>query len=175
MAEKKVYTLGLASVKMGAIAQDGGMGSSLAALGYTYKDSCTLTCEDPETNDFYAEEVDDPVVSISKAGKTTLEFSLMNPSPEQLVILMGGTASASSGSGDNDTWEAPDSMPSIEKSVEITPKQGYKIEIPRMKIEAKLDGNIGQSDLFMVKVKGTILQPTKSGEKKMKLTQLAAS
>jgi hypothetical protein len=102
-----VYTLGLASIEMGAVGSDGGMGTSLAQLGYTNKDSCSFTQEDPETEEFYAEEVDDPVVSISRAGKKTFNFSVMNPDVEVLTALLGGT---SSGTGDAAVWSAPDTI-----------------------------------------------------------------
>ena len=45
--EKKVFTLGLASIEMGEVG-----GGSKAALGYTYQDTCKMTQEDPETTDF---------------------------------------------------------------------------------------------------------------------------
>lgn len=67
---KKVYTIGLAKIEVGDMAAGGDMGTSLASLGYTYQDTCRMTQEDPETTDHYAEEVDDPVVSISRGGKT---------------------------------------------------------------------------------------------------------
>ena len=61
MAEaKKTYTIGLSKIEVGAIAEDGGMTRYLRVLGYTYQDPCTMTQEDPETTDHYAEEVDDP-------------------------------------------------------------------------------------------------------------------
>lgn len=172
MAEKKVFTLGLSKIEMGDIAQDGGMGTTLAQLGYTYKDSCTLTQEDPETNDFYAEEVDDPVVSISKAGKSTINFQLMNPSPEVLVTLMGGTASASVQAGDNDIWEAPDTLPEIEQSVRITPSQGYQLDIPRAKVVAKIIGDFKKTALMLIDVTLTVMQPTKTSTAKIKAIQL---
>ena len=175
MAEQRVYTLGLSKIEIGDIAQDGGMGSTLSQMGYTYKDTCTLTSEDPEKTEHYVEEVDDPVVVLSKAGKTTIDFSLANPSPETLVALAGGTASASVSGGEKDIWEAPDSLPTIEKSIKLTPKQGYIIEIPRGNITAKMDGNLNQGDLFMLKVNIVVMKPTKSGEAKWKLTKIAAS
>ena len=47
MAEaKKTYTIGLSKIEVGAIAEDGGMGDTLAVLGYTYQDTCTMTQED---------------------------------------------------------------------------------------------------------------------------------
>ena len=107
---KAIYTLGLSKIEVGAIAADGGMGESLEQLGYTYQDTCKMTQEDPETTDHYAEEVDDPVVSISRGGKTNFAFSIMNPSVTVLADLLGGTADESNGK-----WEAPDKIPVVEK------------------------------------------------------------
>ena len=90
MAAKKTYTIGLSKIEVGAIAEDGGMGETLDVLGYTYQDTCTMTQEDPETTDHYAEEVDDPVISISQGGKTNSNFSIMNPSAELKAALSGG-------------------------------------------------------------------------------------
>lgn len=171
---KRVYTIGLSKIEIGDIALDGDMGSNLEQLGYTYKDTCTMTQEDPEENDFYAEEEDDPVKSISKAGKISFNFSLMNPSPEAMVSLMGGTASKSSqGLTDNDTWNAPNTSVQIEKSVKITPVTGYTISVPRMKIVAKINAEFKKSGIFLVEVAGTVLAPEKNGVSK--LSAVAAS
>ena len=136
---KHVYTLGLSEIKMGAIAGDGGMGSSLASLGYTYQDTAQMITEDAAVTDFYAEEVDDPVVSIGRAGKIQFKWSLMNPSPDDLETLIGGTASKSDNQlTDNDVWSAPDSHTVIEKSLEITPKQGLKFSVPAPRLKPSL-------------------------------------
>lgn len=173
---KKVYTIGLSKIEMGDIAADGGMGGTLEQLGYTYQDTCTMSQDDPETNEFYAEEEDDPVVAISKNGKTTFNFSLMNPSPEAMVTLMGGTASKSESTlTDNDTWTAPNTTSQIEKSVKITPVQGYEISVPRMKITAKINAEFRKSGIFLVEVTGTVLTPTKTGEGKLKAQVPSAS
>ena len=173
---KHVYTLGLSEIKMGAIAADGGMGSSLASLGYTYQDTAQMITEDAAVTDFYAEEVDDPVVSIGRAGKIQFKWSLMNPSPDDLETLIGGTASKSDNQlTDNDVWSAPDSHTVIEKSVEITPKQGLKFSVPRAKIEAKINGNLSKSAMLLVEITATVMAPTKSGEKKLKAQIVTAS
>jgi len=167
MTAVKVITLGLSSIKTGAIAQDGGMGQTLAALGYTYEDTAKMTQEDPTVTEFYAEEVDDPVAAISRAGKTGFEFSIMNPDVSVLADLMGGTADTT-----NNTWTAPDTVYECEKSVEITPKQGFKIEVPRMKLQTKINAEFSKKGIMLIEVKGTVMAPTKSGEKKIKLTKL---
>lgn len=171
MAEaKKTYTIGLSKIEVGAIAENGGMGETLAVLGYTYQDTCTMTQEDPETTDHYAEEVDDPVVSISRGGKTNFNFSIMNPSVTVLADLLGGTGTAGNGSDTQDKWEAPDKIPVVEKSVRITPEQGLKFEIPRMKLVSKINATFSKSGILLIEVAGTVLQPTKTGTKKMTAT-----
>ena len=155
---KKVFTLGLASIKGGAV---GAQASALAEFGYTYQDSCKMTQEDAETTDFFAEEVDDPVVSTSRAGKTTFEFSLMDPSPDTMKDLMGGTASKSSTElTDNDQWEATDKAPNIEMQLEITPEQGLKFAIARAKIEAKINAEFSKKGILLIDVKATVLKPS---------------
>lgn len=165
-SKKQVYTIGLKKIESGAIAADGGMGQTLAQRGYTYQDSATLTAEDPTQTEFYAEEVDDPVVVLTRAGKITMAFSLMNPSVEDLVYYMGGTIDEETGA-----WKAPNTQPRIEKSFKITASQGYEISIPRADIVAKPNYTLSKSGIFLVDVKVTVLTPTKSGESKMQFKE----
>ena len=174
MAAKKTYTIGLSKIEEGAIAEDGGMGETLDVLGYTYQDTCTMTQEDPETTDHYAEEVDDPVISISRGGKTNFNFSIMNPSVTVLADLLGGVGTPGTGSTP-DKWEAPDKIPVVEKSVRITPEQGLKFEIPRMKLVSKINATFSKSGILLIEVAGTVLQPTKTGTKKITATLMTAA
>jgi hypothetical protein len=167
-----MYTIGLSSITVGDIAADGGMGTTLAALGLTYQDTCKLQQGDPETEDFYAEEVDDPVFSVSRAGKTTFTFSIMNPELTTLQSMLGGTVT---GTGDSAKWSAPDTIPAIEKSVKITPQQGLAFEVPRMKIVAKINGEFSKKGLLLIEVTGTVLQPTKTGAKKYTAYKVVAA
>jgi hypothetical protein len=158
-----MYTIGLSKIEVGNVASDGGMGQTLAQLGLTYQDTCKMTQDDPETTDFYAEEVDDPVFSMSRAGKTTFAFSIMNPELTTLQKTMGG---AITGTGDDAKWSPPDSIPVIEQSVRITPQQGIAFDIPRLKIVAKINGEFSKKGLFLIEITGTVLSPTKAGLKK---------
>lgn len=174
MAAKKTYTIGLSKIEVGAIAEDSGMGETLDVLGYTYQDTCKMTQEDPETTDHYAEEVDDPVISISRGGKTNFNFSIMNPSVTVLADLLGGVGTPGTGSTP-DKWEAPDKIPVVEKSVRITPEQGLKFEIPRMKLVSKINATFSKSGILLIEVAGTVLQPTKTGTKKITATLMTAA
>ncbi|MFS0489890.1 hypothetical protein [Leadbetterella byssophila] len=155
-----VFTLGLSKIEIGAIAADGGMGSSLATLGLTYQDTCNLTTEDPQDTEHYSEENEDPEVVVSRGGKTVLSFSIMGPDFSALGTLTGGTIS---GSGASEVLNFPNKLPNIEKSIKITPEQGHIINIPRAKISAKLDGALSKTGILLLKVTATVLTPTKAG------------
>lgn len=162
-----LVTLGLSKIEVGDIAAGGGMGTTLEPLGLTYQDTCKMTQEDPETTEHYAEELDDPVVSISRGGKTNFAFSIMNGDVDTLVSLLGGTKNSTTGA-----WEAPDKLPIIEKSVRITPEQGLKFEIPRMKLATKINAEFSKKGLMLLEVAGTVLAPTSASAKKMTATPL---
>lgn len=127
--------------------------SSYKTLGMTYQDSCSLVQNDPEVTDHYAEESEVPVVSVSKAGKIVLSFSVMDADVDTLVELMGGTKDAESGA-----WNAPDVDPAMELSVRVTPKSGLQIEIPRASVVAKLNGSFSRSGIFLIAVTATVLR-----------------
>jgi len=159
-----VVTLGLTKIEVGDIASDGGMGTTLAPLGLTFQDTCKFAQDDPEETEFFAEEVDDPIVIISRPGKVKFNFSIMDPVLATLKKLFGGTIT---GIGDDEKWEAPDKFPNIEQSVKITPEMGLKFEIPRMKITAKINGEFSKKGLFLIEVAGTVLQPEKASVAKI--------
>lgn len=164
---KKIYTIGLSKIEVGAIGLDGAMGTTLETLGYTYQDTCKMTQEDPETTDHYAEEADDPVLSVSRGGKTTFNFSIMNPTVVVMAKLLGGTATV-----ETNTWEAPAKIPTVEQSVRITPEQGLKFEIPRMQLTSKINAEFSKKGILLIEVSGKVMQPTKDGVAKMKATLL---
>ena len=168
---KKVYTIGLSKIEVGDMAADGGMGTTLAQLGYTYQDTCTMTQEDPTTTDHYAEEVDDPVVSIDRGGKTLFNFSIMNPDVEVMETLMGGVATPGIDPA-ADTWEAPDKVAVVEKSVKITPEQGLMFEIPRLRMRTKINSTFSKSGILLLEVAGTVMTPLKTGTAKLKATTI---
>jgi hypothetical protein len=155
-----VYTLGLSKIEIGDIKEDGDMGETLTVWGQTLQGTCNVSQEDPETNDFYAEELDDPAVSISRRGKTTLAFSIMNPDLEVLQKSFGGTIT---GEGSAAKWNAPAQLAVIEKSVRVTPQMGLIWQFPRMKINAKINGQFSRENIFAIEVSGLALQPKKAG------------
>ena len=161
------HVFGLASVKMGAIAGDGGMGTSLTPVGETVSGTANLVTEDNQVTDFNIEESDSPVESIvSEAGKMTISWSSYNVDADNLVLFFGGTKVT----GPPVKWQAPDSFIQVEKSLEFTDRKGNVIIVPRAKIQAKFGLSFAKDKLGQVDIVATILQPDKSGEKRMTIT-----
>lgn len=74
----KKITIGLASIKLGAVNSDGGMGTALTPLGDTSIGSCKVNFEDPEKTEFFVEEYDDPIHVEYKQGKISVVFQVAN-------------------------------------------------------------------------------------------------
>lgn len=159
-----VTALGLSKIEVAAIDATTGLASgSYATLGKTYENTCKLTEEDPTENEFYCEEEDDPQESISKAGKITLTFSIMNANAAAMVNIFGGTVSSG-------VWSAPDKAPEVYKNVKITPRVGGVLELRRCKLRAKINAEYSKQGLFLCEVTATVLKPTVSGVAKMTYT-----
>lgn len=90
------------------------------------------------------------------------------------AALVGGTGSGWKvvistvvSSAELEKWEAPDSFPDVEKSIELTDKKGNVVLIPRAKISSKIALSFAKDKLGQLDMVATVLQPTKSGEKRM--------
>lgn len=165
MAKKSI---GLTSWKMGAIAGDGGMGTSLTQVGATVADSAAITTETGTTSDFNIEESDSPYYSIeSSPGKVVLALSTFDVDLDTMARFWGGTVLT----GPPRTWDMPDTLPTIERSIEINTKDGWKLEIPRATITVRMQWNLKKTALAQLDIEATILQPTKSGVKRIKFTE----
>ncbi len=157
MAE--VRTLALLKIEISDIAGDGGLGTSFAVLGKTYKDTAELMGADPEVFEHNSEESEDPEEMVTHKGKVTIKWSIMDTDADTLVKVLGGT---STGTAPNKIWSAPDQAPSIEKSIKITPKSGKVINIVRTKLVAKPNYKLASNGIFLVDITATILAPTKA-------------
>lgn len=155
MAEKR--TFGIKSIKMGDVDAGGGMGTTLTVLGdgNTLEGTASFTKEEDEENEFFAEEYDDPIETIQKKGRATLEFCIVDFTPNTLVRVLGGKVNGTSGN-----WEAPDVAPEIEQSVEVITKKDVLIQIVRGKVKGSIDSPLSKDDLGKVRVKVTALTPT---------------
>ena len=161
------HTFGLATVKMGTIEVDGGMSLTLVEVGETVSGTMGVVSEDNTVTDFIIEESDSPVESIVSArGKVTLSWSCYNVEADNMIKFFGGTKVT----GPPVKWQAPDSFPDVEKSLEVTDKKGNVTIFPRAKLSAKLGLAFSRDKLGQIDIVATILQPTKAGEKRFTIT-----
>lgn len=121
-----VVTLGLASITFNG-----------KPLGLTYQDSCTVSQDDPESTEFYAEEEDDPIEIIEKPGAIRAQWQVMDPTPD--LVTKAGT--------------------SEEGPLVITPKKGLAVTFNRAKVSYKLDGQYGRGGLFLMGISAVALKP----------------
>lgn len=164
-----LYTLGVAAISVGAIAGDGGPGTSLSPLGFTYQNSTRLNQDDPTVTNFYVEEQSQPVKVRSTPGEISLTFQVANPDIDTLIKVFGGTAS---GTSPNRVWNMPATIPTIEQTVKLEPQEGLKsVIIPRGSISAKLNGEFSQQNLFLLDITVTALVPEKTGVGPIQITQ----
>jgi len=163
--------LSIESIKIGDIEADGGMSTSLAALGTTYEGTCQMTKPEAEETPEFCEENDDPEEIITKKGVTTFVWGISDWTPDVIVKVFGGTVTTTGVAPDEvDTWNEPDSAPKIEQSLEIKSKSGVTIAAPRVRITASVDDNIGKGKSSVITVKATVMKPTKADTPSMSIT-----
>ena len=156
--------MGLSKIEIGPLAVDGGVSTSFAALGYTDPDSCEITVDDPEETEVTAEEVDDPIFVMRKAGKTTIAFNVLNPSADVLKKVCGGTVT------EGGNYELPEKLPTIETGYKSTRTVCFVATFARVSIVGKLSGKYAKSEPLKLAVTGTVLTPTKTGVAKATFT-----
>ena len=164
-----VTALGLTKIEVANIGSDGAPGE-YATLGKTYEGTCNMVDEDPTTTEFYCEEEDEPVVSIAKKGKTTINWSIMNADANTMKKIFGGKVTPAVPGVSGAIWEAPAKMEAKELAVRLTPFIGCTFEIARSSVIAKINGNFGKNDIFLVDMILTVLAPI--GERpRIKMTE----
>lgn len=166
----KKVGIGLASIKVGTIPADGGMATTLAPLGQTAEDTCKIEFSDAEETAFYVEEQDAPIYIERKQGDIDVSFSIYEYNLDTIKEVFGGEIT---GTGNNRVYKAPAQAVNIEKSMEITPKVGRTISFPRVSLTAKFSSDIGRKSLFALEIKAKVLQPTKAGEPRFMMKNLA--
>ena len=162
----KKVGIGLASIKVGDIHTDGGMGKALAPLGETAEGTCKIEFGDQQETAFYVEEHDDPVHIEYKQGDIDISFSIYEYDLNTVVKVFGGELQG-------DTYKAPLVPVTIEKSMEITPRKGHTMSFPRVSITAKFSSDIGKTSLLALEIKAKVLKPKKDGEPRFTLKALA--
>ena len=158
--------LGVSSIQIGAIATDGDVSTTFAALGVTYKDTAEIVQTQDADTEHVCEESEDPFAIVPGIKKTAIKWTITDVTPATLVQILGGTAS---GAAPNDSWVAPATSDILEKSVKITPKSGKVITFPRVALKATIDYKLQRAGILKVNIEGRVLTPTKTGVAAIKL------
>lgn len=167
----EIRSYGLEYIKVGAIEEDGGLSTALAALGVTYENTAELVQDDPDITEIKSEENIEPEEIFEVEGTKRINWSIMNYDPDELVKILGGTAT---GVAPNKTWESPVSKSPIELSVEFKTKTGHIVQVPRAKITAKLNWQMRKNGMALVEVSARIMTPTKADTAPISVTKPAA-
>lgn len=161
------YTYGLTKIEYAAILGDGGPGTSFTQIGYTNPGTTKFTTDAGTANEKFCEELSSALVSIAGTETIKLETQLIIDDADKLALVLGGTVA-------DDVWSAPDTKPTIEYTLKITPLSGLIIQINRASIIGSINATLSRDgDLFYVDVEATVLQPTKEGEVKMTISEPA--
>lgn len=127
------------------------------ALGDISNDGVDWGGDEPTTVKVWAaQKRAAPVAEIMESpGTDVIEFDLIQLKPENLVQVMGGTASE-----DGKKWDAPSKRIFIEDSVTIkAAEESAEVVIKKVKLIAYPKGKFGYSDVFKIHCKMTVLTP----------------
>ena len=155
----RTVSLGLAKVEYGEVAETGAMQSTLTQMGYTYKDSFTMTPNEPDVTDYKVEEIDPPLEQEGELGATLFEWDILNPDVSEMAATGGGTADAAT-----NKWNSPKVWTPVEKALKFTPKKGFIVSVPRASIVAYPKDGFKKGSPMLWHMKATVLQiEVKSG------------
>ncbi|EPL7679763.1 hypothetical protein M2T79_18510 [Elizabethkingia miricola] len=149
---------GLAQINIGAIASDGGMGTTLARLGDVKEGSFKVNHAEGDKTEFKIEESDTPIFIRQKDGTLSFEFEIHNPDGATFKQIWGGTVDATTGK-----YTPPEKLVPVEMSFQVKPDQGHGFDVPRAQVAGRFSDAMGKDSLLGVIVTATVLKPTKAG------------
>jgi len=161
------HSFKLKRILFGNLAADGGMSTTLTEkFGETVLGTARFGGEDTTTTNFFVEEHDDAVESISVAGVLSFTFSTHNASQTAFLNAFGGTIVAG-------VYHAPDSEQDIEQSIRAELQTGLFFEFTRVKVKARPSLTMAKDTIGQIDFTCTILKPSKTGESKWRSGQVA--
>lgn len=166
-----LITKGVLAISFGPLAGDGGPSTALVAVGYTFRDSETsVTTADPTVNELYSNEADAPIDTTTIQGVTTIQYSVVPTTPEQLQTNFGGTVAGAGTVADPKIYSAPDTIVEREGTLKIQARSGTILQFNRVKLSAKFNYNMSPDSVMLIDITGQVLQPTKAGVKRFTIT-----
>lgn len=162
----ELISIGVKAIKVGPIPDDGTMGTVLAVLGNTYKDSASLKEDKQAVFNVDVEESDDPVKQFFTKGTKTLAFSLVDYTPETIAAVKGGSVVEG-------VWQDPDTANVIERAVMVISQTDLCIEIPRGSLTAVFNADLKKGAAALLDVSVTPLKPNGAGVASVNISQYA--
>jgi hypothetical protein len=150
------YGVGCKNIKVGNLAADGGISTSLADIGKLYKQTVSLVEEDGQVTRHFAEGQRFPFLNVVDAAGVILKFTLTDISAAILAKWLGGTAATN-------TWTSATDSFSVEQSVTADTLFGVTIEVVRCFLYGKITWNMNRTEIAKIEVTGEIMQPDKTG------------
>lgn len=154
------YGVGLKSLKMGEQTAEGGMSTTLVAVGSVYKETASIIDEDGTVTKHFAEGARYPFLTVYEAAGTQIKFTLVNIEPTELKKFLGGEAAAAS-------WKSPVTSFSAERSLSLETKFGITVEVPNAMVYAKLNWNLATKEIAKIEVTAEVQEPKVAGESPM--------
>lgn len=147
---------GCKAIRFGEAADTGVMPIPLTKLFDTYRDSVSFVEEDPDVQDEYSDQADDPFISLTTKGKKSIKGSTFDWTPDILQALKGGTVV-------DGMWQEPVSTPVIYKAIELETDSGHLIQCSKWQVTAKINMEIKKKNVALLEFTFKPLLPVKMG------------
>lgn len=146
------YSIDVKSIKKGTPGANGTMAVALTEFGDIKENTLKVTEAEGTTTPIRAAGKSAPVINVVQDGDITIEFDLMTKDKEVVADFMGGEVVEGK-------WHRPVKKPTIFNSFEIEDGDGDPIQMPYVQISATIQNVYSPTDVNVIRVKGTVLQP----------------
>jgi hypothetical protein len=154
---------GYKSFSIGPIANDGGMGTVLTALGTTVKGNTNANTSEATTQDFFIEEQTqafDSTVTADPQMSGVLEIYDIDPDTA-VKVLPGTVTSTGTGATKRKVFTPATPYVPIEVSGEIESKNGTRLSVARMQLLSVLTFPFSDTELGKIVINWKALAPDK--------------
>ncbi|GAA4338466.1 hypothetical protein GCM10023149_48450 [Mucilaginibacter gynuensis] len=154
---------GYKSFKLGAIANDGGMGTVLTALGTTVKGSVNAVTSEGTTQDFFIEEQSQAYEStVTEEPQLSGVVEIYDVDPDTIVKVIPGTVtSVGSGANKKKVFTPTSPFVPLELSGELESKNGTILSVVRMQLVSVLNLQFQDAELGKITINWKALAPNK--------------
>ena len=141
MAERRL--IGIASITVSNVD-----GSNPQDIGTIYKETAEITQEQDSDIEHFNEESDEPFKIVPGAKKTKIKWAITNFDPDVLVSLLGGV-------NDGGDWTQSAEIVEVWRSLNIIPKLGGSVCVPRALVRATIDYKLTKSGIAKLLIEAT--------------------